>query len=458
MRKDNKSISRRTMLRGVGGVGASLALPWLESGSAIANTPIANAVTGGSDQPPVRMCCWYVPNGVHLQTWFPKHDGALVELPETLRPLSFARNYLNCFDGLNHNTANINSDPDGCGHGQGATSFLTGAQAFRSQDNVKAGMSVDQIYAQHVGRATRLPSLELGCESPRSGNAFGFSGTYKTHISWRTPTSPAPYEINPKLVFDRLFGNDSSDLYKTSVTESDFYRKSILDRVQENARRLQMRVSHSDRRKLDQYLTSVREVEGRIQNAHSSPLKSQNTDFQRPLGIPEDFEEHLLLMCDLMVLAFETDSTRASTFMLTKEATDRNYPWLGFTDGHHELSHHANDPVKNRKIREIDRYHISILAYMVEKMMSIEEANGSTLLDNSMILYGSGISDGDRHDHINLPVLLVGKGGGTMKAGQHQKFHRETPMSNLLLAMLQQAGVPIQSFGDSTEPLPGLLS
>jgi hypothetical protein len=176
------------------------------------------------------------------------------------------------------------------------------------------------------------------------------------------------------------------------------------------------------------------------------------------LGIPDDFDEHLRLMCDLMVLAFQTDSTRAASFMVTKEATDRNYPWLGFTDGHHELSHHAGKEDKNRKIREIDRYHISILAYMIEKMMSVEEADGTTLLDNSMVLYGSGISDGDRHDHVNLPVIVVGKGGGTFRSGQHLKCRPETPMSNLLLAMLRQGGVPVDRFGDSTEPLPGLLA
>jgi hypothetical protein len=178
----------------------------------------------------------------------------------------------------------------------------------------------------------------------------------------------------------------------------------------------------------------------------------------RPKGIPEDFDEHLKLMCDLMVLAFQTDSTRASTFMVSKEATDRNYPWLGFTDGHHEISHHGNDAEKNRKLREIDSYHISILAYMIEKMMMVEEADGSTLLDNSMVLYGSGISDGDRHDHVDLPVIVLGKGGGTLRTGQHLECRRETPMSNLLLAMLQQAKVPVDRFGDSTEPLPGLLS
>ena len=188
--------NRRTLLRGLG---AALALPWLESLPAVAGA------AAKSSRPPVRMCYWYVPNGVHLPTWFPEQEGPLVDLPETLRPLSFARDYLNCFHGLTHNTALVNGDVEGCGHGQGAASFLTGAQAYQTQDAVRVGISADQLYARHVGDATRFPSLELGCESARSGNAFGYSGAYKTHISWRTATSPAPYEMNPKLVFDRLF-------------------------------------------------------------------------------------------------------------------------------------------------------------------------------------------------------------------------------------------------------------
>jgi hypothetical protein len=440
--------NRRTLLRGLG---AALALPWLESLPAVAGAAVK------SSRPPVRMCCWYVPNGVNLASWFPEQEGPLVDLPETLRPLSFARDYLNCFHGLTHNTALVNGDVEGCGHGQGAASFLTGAQAYQTQDAVRVGISVDQLYARHVDDQTRFPSLELGCESARSGNAFGYSGAYKTHISWRTATSPAPYEMNPKAVFDRLFTSGNRQLSKATVAERDFYRKSMIDFVLDDAHRLRDRVGGADRRKLDQYLTGVREVERRIQNATPSvPLPG--TGLARPSGIPEDFDEHLRLMCDLMVLAFQTDSTRASTFMVTKEATDRNYPWLGFTDGHHELSHHQGKEEKNRKIREIDRYHVSILAYMVEKMMGVEEADGSTLLDNAMVLYGSGISDGDRHDHVNLPVIVVGKGGGSMRSGQHLKFRQETPMSNLLLAMLHQAGVPVDRFGDSTEPLPGLLA
>ena len=439
-------MTRRTLLRGLG---AAVALPWMESLPAFARGATR------SSRPPVRMCFWYVPNGVHLPTWFPQHEGALVDLPETLRPLTFARDSLNTFHGLTHNTALTNGDSEGCGHGQGSASFLTGAQAYKTQDAVRVGISIDQLYARHVGHETRFPSLELGCESARSGNAFGYSGTYKTHISWRTPTSPAPYEMDPKVVFDRLFTRGGHSLTRNTVADRDFYRRSLLDYVLDDAHRIRNRVAQTDRRKLDQYLSGVREVERRIQHAGAS-MRLPGTDFPRPTGIPEDFDEHLRLMCDLIVLAFQTDSTRACSFMVTKEATDRNYPWLGFTDGHHELSHHGGESEKNRKLREIDRYHISILAYMIEKMMTIEEAGGTALLDHSMVLYGSGISDGDRHDHVNLPVILLGKGGGTLRSGQHFRCRMETPMSNLLLAMLQQAQVPVDRFGDSTEPLPGL--
>jgi hypothetical protein len=440
--------SRRDLLRGLGAV---VALPWMESLAGV-----ARAAGAGSGKPPVRLCFWYVPNGVHLPTWFPARPGTLVDLPETLTPLGFAREYLNTFSNLTHNTALTNGDTEGCGHGQGAASFLTGAQAYKSQDRVKVGISADQLYARHVGDATRLPSLELGCESPRSGNAFGYSGTYKTVISWRSATSPAPYELDPKVVFDRLFTSRDAKLSQATVAERDAYRKSILDYVRDDAARVRDRVAAEDRRKLDQYLTGVREVERRIQTTAPAVALPDPT-FARPSGIPEDFDEHLRLMCDLMVLAFQTDSTRAASFMVTKEATDRNYPWLGFTDGHHELSHHGNEEEKNRKLREIDRYHVAILGYMVEKMMAVTEADGSTLLDNSIVLYGSGISDGDRHDHVNLPVLTVGKGGGSFPTGRHHACRVETPMSNLLLAMLNQAGVPVPQFGDSTEPLPGLL-
>jgi hypothetical protein len=418
------------------------------------------AAAGGaaaSSKAPIRMCFWYVPNGVHLPTWFPRQAGSLIDLPETLRPLSFAREYLNCFYGLTHNTASTNGDKEGCGHGQGAASFLTGAQALKTQDAVRVGISADQLYARHVGNHTRFPSLELGCESARSGNAFGYSGTYKTHISWRTATSPAPYELNPKVVFDRLFTKGTNSLTQATVADRDFYRRSMLDYVLEDADRVRRQVAKTDQRKLDQYLSGVREVERRIQQTSAS-LALEGSDFTRPAGIPEDFDEHLRLMCDLMVLDFQTDSTRAASFMVTKEATDRNYPWLGFTDGHHELSHHGGEAEKNRKLREIDRYHISILAYMIEKMMTIEEGDGTTLLDNSMVLFGSGLSDGDRHDHINLPVIVLGRGGGSLRTGQYLKCRPETPMSNLLLAMLQQARVPVDRFGDSTELLPGLLA
>src|SRR3954447_606287 len=273
-------LTRRTLLRGMG---AAVALPWMES-----LAPVARAA-GAQAKPPVRMCFWYVPNGVHLPAWFPQQEGRLVDLPETLRPLSFAREYLNCFHGLTHNTALTNGDREGCGHGQGSASFLTGAQAYQTQDAVRVGISADQHYARHVGSETRFPSLELGCESARSGNAFGYSGTYKTHISWRTATSPAPYEMNPKLVFDSLFTEGGSSLTQATVADRDFYRKSMLDYVMDDADRVRRRVGKADQRKLDQYLTGVREVERRIQGA-APPVKLPGDDFKRPAGIPEDFD------------------------------------------------------------------------------------------------------------------------------------------------------------------------
>ena len=257
-------MNRRNLLRGMG---AALALPWMESLAATGARAAGTAAAGAALKPPVRMCYWYVPNGVNHAGWFPKRPGALVDLPETLKPLAFARDYLTTFQGLTHNTALVNGDAEGCGHGQGAASFLTGAQAAQTQDAVHVGVSADQVYARYVGNQTRFPSLELGCESARSGNAFGYSGTYKTHISWRTPTSPAPYEMDPKVVFDRLFTQGNAALKQTTVAERDYYRKSMLDYVRDDANRLRDRVGATDRRKLDQYLTGVREVEQRIQHS-----------------------------------------------------------------------------------------------------------------------------------------------------------------------------------------------
>ncbi len=241
-----------------------MALPWLESLAPVGTGGREIGHAAGPDVLLVR------PQWRAFPTWFPKQEGTLVELPETLEPLSFARDYLNCFHGLTHNTAHTNGDTEGCGHGQGSASFLTGAQALKTQDAVRVDISADQLYGRHVGNQTRFATLELGCESARSGNAFGYSGTYKTHISWRTPTSPAPYEMNPKLVFDRLFTQGSTSLTQATVGDRDFYKKSMIDYVLDDANRVRGRVAKTDQRKLDQYLTGVREVERRIQNASSA--------------------------------------------------------------------------------------------------------------------------------------------------------------------------------------------
>ena len=321
-------VTRRTLLRGMG---AALALPWMESLPAVARARPRS-------QPSRRSGCasGTSPTACICRPGFPSNEGALVDLPETLRPLSFAREYLNCFHGLTHNTALTNGDSEGCGHGQGSASFLTGAQAYKTQDAVRVGISADQLYARHVGNETRFPSLELGCESARSGNAFGYSGTYKTHISWRTPTSPAPYEMNPKVVFDRLFTKGSNSLTQATVADRDFYRKSMLDYVLDDANRIRDRVARSRSAQAG----PVPDRRPRSRAPHPARHRSRRS-FPGPISTgPRASRKtstmHLRLMCDLMVLAFQTDSTRASSFMVTKEATDRNYPWLGFTDGHHE--------------------------------------------------------------------------------------------------------------------------
>lgn len=441
-----KPISRRTVLRGMG---ASLALPWLD-----AMQPVFAGAAPAIKSAPVRMAFIYVPNGKHLPDWFPKHEGVLVDLPPTLQPLAFARDELLTFSGLTHNNARSNGDRPDCDHARGSATFLTGVQAFRGR-GMRVGVSVDQFAASYIGQETRFPSLELGCQPFRAGGGSGYSSAYKSNVSWKTPTTPAPYENNPKLVFDRLFTTGDAKQAQRTLGERDFYRKSILDYVMTDAASIQKSVGRADQQKLDQYLTGIREVERRIERANG-PVHVSESQFARPNGIPQDFGEHVRLLGDLIVLAFQTDTTRIASMILAEEANNRAYPFLGISDGHHDISHHGGEPEKHRKLKLIDRYHISLLAHIVEKMKATADGDG-TLLDHSMLLYGSGLSDGDRHDHGNLPVIVVGKGGG-LKTGRHIQCRSETPMSNLFVSMLHQAGIPAERFGDSTGPLQGLTA
>ena len=446
----SRVIDRRTALRGLG---ASLALPWLE-----AMTPgfaRVGAAALAAKATPKRMAFFYVPNGVHMPAWRPTAEGALGELPEILKPLTARKNQLLVMSGLSQVKAFANGDGPG-DHARSLASFLTGTQAFKTDGaNIRVGVSVDQVAAGVVGQATRFPSLELGIDrGPQSGNCdSGYSCVYSANISWRSATTPMAKEINPRLVFERLFAADGG----ANRAKRDRYRLSILDFVNEDARRLKGRLGANDGRKLDEYLTSVRDLEVRLARveAAGTPDDAPAPDYPRPTGVPKDYAEHIRLMFDLMVLAFQGDVTRVATFMYANEGSTKSYAFMGVPEGHHDLSHHGGDAQKHAKIQKINTFHIEQFGYFLDKLAAIPEGDG-TLLDHSMITYGSGISDGNRHNHDDLPILLAGGGNGSLKGGRHVVFPERTPLNNLYLSMLDRLDVKIPGLGDSNGRLSGL--
>jgi hypothetical protein len=449
-------LNRMTRRRALQGLGVSLALPWLES-----LTPARAFAATGSGAPvsasPLRMAFLSVPNGIHMQDWTPKTEGFGFQLPYVLEPLAAFTDDLLVLTGLTHDKGRGNGDGPG-DHARSATCFLTGSQPRKTAgDNIRAGISVDQVAAKGIGSVTKFASLELGCERGRSaGNCdSGYSCAYSSSISWASETTPLGKETDPKLVFERLFSNQQSGEVAASRARRDALRQSILDFVSDDARRLQSQLARADQRKLDEYLTGVREVERRINRNVDQNAKQPPTQYEKPTGIPSEYDQHIRLLCDMMVLAFQADLTRVSTFMLANEGSNRSYRHIGVSEGHHDLSHHGGDAKKHAKIREINRFHIQQFAYLLDRLRSIKEGNG-TLLDNCMVVYGSGISDGNRHNHENLPVLLAGRGGGTIDTGRHVRFDQEVPMCNLFLSMLDRVGVTIDYLGDSTGRLNGL--
>jgi hypothetical protein len=304
---------------------------------------------------------------------------------------------------------------------------------------------------------TRFPSLEIGAEGGRqAGNCdSGYSCAYSSNLSWRSTSTPNPKEINPRAVFDRLFGSPNRRDGDQNRARRELYNQSVLDFIAEDAQTLMNRLGGQDQHRLDEYLTSIREIERRItQSAEPNPAAP---GMARPTGLPRDYREHLRLLADLLVLAFQADLTRIATFVFANEGSNRNYRHINIGDGHHDLSHHGRNPEKMDKIRRINRFHIEQFAYMLEKMKAVREADGSSLLDNSMILYGSGNGDGNRHNHDELPILLVGKGGGSLRTGRHISFAHNTPLTNLYIEMLDRMSCPVTSFGDSTGRLDGLV-
>lgn len=446
-----KSLSRRTVLRGLG---VTVGLPFMD-----AMVPALRASRVGAASPALRMGFVYVPNGIMdlRGEWTPKGEGTDFEFSDINKGFEPYREHVTVLSGLAH----VNGRPGGDGagdHARAGATFLTGARPVKTEGlGIRAGVSADQIAARELGKHTQFGSLEVGIEeaSVAGGCDSGYSCAYTNTISWRTPSTPNPVEDNPRRLFERLFGDgestDSADRL-ASLRE----QRTILDFVRGDLARLRADLGAADRRKLEEYVHSIRDLERRIDRAEAqSDMPLPKVD--RPGGVPGNFTAHAKLMIDLQVLAFQADLTRVTTFMIGREGTWRSYPDIGVPDAHHAMTHHSHDPEKIAKVILINKHHVAMFAYMLERMRSIPDGDG-TLLDHSMLVYGSSISDGNQHLHHDLPILLAGSGAGRVRTGRHLRYARETPMTNLLLSMLDLAGAPTEQLGDSTGRLEGLTT
>jgi Protein of unknown function (DUF1552) len=449
------SLSRRRFLRGLG---ACMALPAFESlrplrlfAAPAAVTPAASAAA------PVRMAFLYVPNGIIPSAWWPANDAAgKLAISPTLQPLEKMRSQLQLISGLEDLSANAGSDGGG-DHARAGGTFLTGVRIKKTAgSDIHAGVSIDQVVAQKIGHLTRFPSLELSCDAVRKAGDCdtGYSCAYEYNLSWYTPTQPATPEPNPRLVFERLFGAGSRNERTANLQRRQQEQHSILDFVLDDAKSLQKNLNGRDRQKLDQYLASVREIEQRIEVAEKMPVA--NPEMDTPEGVPPVFAEHCQLMFDMLVLAFQTDSTRVATLLVAAEGSNRTFADIGISEGHHNLTHHKNDPEMIAKVKKIDMWYTMQLARFLEKMDQTKDVDGNSLLHNSMIVYGSGNADGNRHTHTNLPILLAGGGGGTFQTGRYIKAG-SAPITNLYLSMADRMGVTgLERHGDSTGRLVGV--
>jgi len=438
-------ISRRTVLQGMG---AAVGLPFLE---AMLPLRLNASVAAGKD--PIRMGFVMFPNGANMEAWTPAATGPLA-LSETLAPLKNVKDHILVLSGLMHDKASAHGDGPG-DHARANAVFLTGAHPVKTEGkDIRAGVSIDQFAAQQIGEETRIPSMELGLEKGgNSGNCdSGYSCAYTSSISWRSPTAPMGKEVNPRAVFEKIFGDPGNANAKRHAQARLKEQKSVLDAVSSEAKSLKSKLGTADKDKLDDYLEGVRAIEKQIQaderNAGKMPIPPAN--FSVPDKPPKDTQEHCRIMMDLMILAFQTNSTRIVSFSLANEGSNRTFPNLGISEGHHTISHHAKNKDKQDQIKKIDRFYAEQLAWMLEKMAKVKEGGGTTLLDNVMIVYGSANGDGDRHNHDNLPFLIAGGGGKSIRSGQHVKLQQRVPVCNLFLSMMDRMGVKADQFGDST--------
>jgi hypothetical protein len=446
------NMSRRHFLRGLG---ACIALPAMHSllparlMAAATAAQLATTATGA----PLRTAFVFFPNGAIPSRWWPTGDAASFALHDTLAPLEGMRKHIQILGGLEH--ANANAGNDGGGdHARGNGVFLTGVRINKSATDVRAGISIDQVIANQVGHLTRFPSLELTCDAHRKSSDCdsGYSCAYQYNVSWQSATTPMTPENNPRLVFERLFGAGAHGERAAQAQQRMRDRRSILDSVVDDARILNTRLDTTDRAKLDQYLTGVREIESRIEKAERFG-PNVDPDQPTPTGIPATQAEYVELMYDMMLIAFKTDSTRVATFVLGHDGDNRSFSEIGITEGHHDLSHHQNNPDRVDKVAQIDRWYVEQFNKFLVKMDNTLDVDGKSLLHNTRILYGSGNADGNRHTHENLPLILAGGGGGQLNGGRYVD-HGGQPLSNLFLSMADQVGVTnLDRFGDSTKRL-----
>jgi Protein of unknown function (DUF1552) len=438
-----KALNRRTILRGIG---AALALPLLDS--------MAPALRAAPKTIP-RFGAVYVPNGINMSTWTPSAEGATFDFTPALAPLEPFRDRLLVLSGLNSNLPAKAKGPAGI-HARACTRFLTDVPPKPEEGaDLQAGASIDQLLARESGRETQLASLELGLETTESVGACdpGFNCAYTGTISWRDPHTPLPMEINPRVIFERMFG-DSANTDPAARRERMERERSILDSVMEKVARMERQLGPADCVKLDQYLDSIRDIERRIQKAESQSAKELPV-LKQPSGVPASFDEHAALMYDLFAIAFQTDLTRVVTFMIGHEYSGRTHPEIGVTDAHHAISHHKGDPTSLAKLTKVDKHHVELFAKLLEKLKATPDGDGS-LLDHALIVYGSGMSDGNAHDPKNLPIVVAGGGAGLIRPGRHLRFPKDTPLANLHLTLMDKLGVRLDKIGDSTGEFPQL--
>ncbi|MCM2372948.1 DUF1552 domain-containing protein [Aporhodopirellula aestuarii] len=464
-------LPRRTLLRAAG---MSLGLPLLESMTPAASSVFASTQSDrDGSAAPVRMACVFVPNGVIQPDWRPiiagherdRHGDIITDssaprlsfkdwqLSATLSPLESVKSKINLLENLALD--NGRGKHDGAGdHARGGSTFLTAARPVKTSSNIRLGISVDQVAATALAGKTTLPSIELGLQGSRNAGSCdsGYSCAYSSNISWKNETQPMPKETIPRLAFERMFGSGDASAQR----EQRQIRRSILDIVRADAEKLMRQVGQTDKRKLDEYFTSIREIERRIERTEAED-EAAMPDLQVPVGRVEAFREHARLMFDLMVVGFQTDTTRVATLMLDTAGGTRSYKEIGVNDAHHGLSHHRNQEANVSKLRKIDHYLVEQFGYFLEQLDSVSDAHG-TLLDQSLVLYGSGLGDGNRHTHHDLPLILAGGGCGRVETGRVMRYQHEQPMANLFLSMLECMGTPAESMGDSTGLLDGLLS